>query len=446
MTHSRPLEFVIKEKNRGIRALWVAAFFVLASTLSACKSESNYFVSENASEGDGSDNGAPTSATGLRVRVKAKSGVDSFIHKFGDVNASCEIPKADANTPTAINCMLNMMEYDVWFHGFEYELNIPEGFCSYLEETPYRYYMAPPGYMPASAAVTVTNGVMTACTVGGVAPPLGFNGAGCNTGEGIILPTGSFRCAYDYSLDGATGPNCCAGRMSLSLTIVDTTVTPNTSNTSNTDVSGGGAILNCIDTPHKYAENWPLMTNGLPAIAVSELGYASYTRTQKIPSEFSVRTQRPMTVSNSFLAGFHGWAQYAANAATWNSTRTVPRAFAPLRDRGPNGDFSSGSSIPSLGEGSYEFSCLGPAGELRHGIRVYLNEWNTVEDYQAYKANGDASAVDPTRTGTAGVDCAAVNTGDSCNSFWGFDDLVNAFGGGNPGAWVFPAEYWGSSP
>ena len=425
---------------RQIRTLWIASLLVIASALTACKTESNYFVDENASGGGGTDNGAPTTATGLRVRLKAKAGVDSFLHKFGDVNSPCEISKTDVDTPTDMYCMLNMMEYDVWFHGFEYEINVPEGFCSYIEERPYRYFWMPPGRVPERATLEVTDGVITDCTVDG-APALDVRPAYCDTGEGLILADGTFRCAYDYS--ATTGyPNCCTGQMALTVTTILSNPAPGTINTSTGIVSGGGDANSCVDGPHRYAERWPLFVNGQPATNYLNLGSASYTRTQKIPSEFDVRERRAITKGNVFLSGFHEWAQYAADPATWPATRTVPRMFTPVNDLGPNGDYSSGSLIASLGDGSYQFSCLGPAGELRHRVRLYLNEWNTIEDYTAFKADGDPTAVNPNRTGVTGVDCAAINTGGSCNSFWGVDDLIDAYGASDPGAYVFPGDYW----
>lgn len=425
----------------------VYILLVFAFMTTGCKTESNYFVDENASEGDGSDNGAPTTGTGFRFRLKAKTGVDAFVHKFGDTTAACEIAKADADTPTDIQCMLNMMEYDVWYHGFEYEINVPEGFCAYIEERPYYYFNYEVGRLPTRATMTVTDGSITACTVEGAAP-LAQSATACNTGEGLILPSGAFICSYNHSEVDLRYPNCCEGEMRLSLTAINTTANPPTTTTSTIVVNGGGDAEFCIDSPHTYIANWPKsIQNALfPLTNLLELGNAGYTRTQKIPSEFEVRAQRPMTYGNTFLAGFHGWTQYAADASTWATTRTVPRAFAPVNDRGPAGDYSTGTSIPSIGDGSYQFSCKGAAGELRHRIRVYLNEWNTIEDYAAFKANGNAAAVDPNRTGTAGIDCASVNTGDTCNSFWGFDDLIEDIGAGDPGAYVFPGYYTPAAP
>lgn len=431
---------------RHIRTLWIASLLVITSALTACKTESNYFVDENASGGDGTDNGAPTTATGFRVRVKAKTGVDSFLHRFGSVGTPCEIPKADADVPTDINCMLNMMEYDIWFHGFEYELNVPEGFCHFIEERPYGYYLAPAGAPPQSVQMEVVNGNVTDCVVDGVAA-IGFGGLSCNTGEGMLFADGTFHCEYNYNRTNPNRPNCCQGPLTAEITVF----TPNDQGQlvgviRVVNIEGGGKYQNCIDSPHKYAPNWPQTTESMPATTVLELGNASYTRTQRLPSDMELRATRPQTRSVTLLAGFHDWAAYAANPATWSTTRTVPRAFAPLMDKGRSGNFTAGTPIASVGDGSYQFSCLGPAGELRHRIRLYLNEWNTIEDFQEFKTNGDPSVADPNRVGLSGTDCAAVNSGDTCNTFWGFDDLINSFGAGNPAAYVFPGEYWSYTP
>ena len=133
------------------RVLMIALIAVGSLSLTACKSETNYFATDSASSGDGGSGDTPTASTGFRIRLKAKTGVEGFLHKFGDIAAACEVPLVDKDTPTAINCMLNMMEYDLWFHGFTYEVNVPAGFCEYIEETPYYSWDSLPGVAPAAA-------------------------------------------------------------------------------------------------------------------------------------------------------------------------------------------------------------------------------------------------------------------------------------------------------
>lgn len=426
------------------RVLMIALIAVGSLSLTACKSETNYFATDSASSGDGGTGDTPTAATGFRVRLKAKTGVEGLLHKFGDIAAGCEVPVTDIDTPTAINCMLNMMEYDVWFHGFEYELNVPENFCSYVEERVFAYYRYEPGIAPTSIDLTVVDGVIQSCAVDGVAAPLGFSATSCNTGEGRIAADGAFKCAYDYSdiitSSGETLPNCCGGVTTVVLT--NTTGNPAVTTTTSSTLRGGNT-RNCMESPHKYAQGWPQDTSGQPVTAILELNGASLTRTQKIPSEFSVRTQRPLTRSVVYNSGMHSWAEYATAPADWNTNRIIPQPFMPRSDRGPNGNWVGGSTtVPALGDGSYQFSCLGPAGETRHRIRLYLNEWNTVEDYADYKADGDPTAVDPRRTGDAGVDCSSVNTGTSCNTFWSWDELITEYAPGNRAAYIYPGNYW----
>ncbi len=430
-----------------LRGLLVAVIAISSLSLTACKSETNYFTDENAS-GDGTGNGdTPTASTGFRVRLKAKSGVDAFLHKFGDIAAACEVPVADKDTPTMLYCMLNMMEYDIWFHGFEYEVNVPENFCSYVEERVYAYYRYEPGVAPASITLAVTDGAITNCLVNGVAPPLGFTATSCNTGEGTVAPDGKFNCVYDYTSISTSGgeslPNCCGGTTLLTLSTTSGTPAETTTTSS---LLTHGSTRNCMESPHKNAQGWPQDTSGQPVNLIVELNGASLTRVQKIPSEFSVRTSRAITRSVVYNSGMHEWSEYATDASAWSSNRIVPQAFSPRFDRGPNGDWSTGSGISSLGDGSYQFSCIGAAGEIRHRIRLYLNEWNTVEDYTAFKTDGDPSAVNPHRVGDAGVDCDAVNTGLTCNTFWSWDELVEAYDTGNPASYLYPGVYWNALP
>jgi hypothetical protein len=439
-----------------LRVVMIALIVVGSLSLTACKSETNYFADENASEGGGTGGGdAPTTATGFRLRLKAKTGVEGFLHKFGDIAAGCEIPLADKDTPTAINCMLNMMEYDLWFHGFQYEVNVPSGFCEYVEEYPYTYWDALPGAAPVSAAITTFDGVITACTADGVAGTIGGGGATCTVGEGVFTSAGTFKCDYDYTSPGGLGPNCCTGRTNLALTKRTTVIDPPDIETvtSSVEITQAGLSANCIESPMNYLpdDEWPKNNFGIATGVVVELAGNQLTRTQKVPSPFGVFSddKRNLGYSTAFIAGMHDWSAYATDPATWATNRQRPRPLRPLRDKGPNGNWSSGTPIAAF-DGSYLFLCLGPAGELKHRIRLYVNEWNTVEDYQAFKTVGDASAVDPSRRGVSGVDCSAVNTGigSTCNSFWGFQDIINDPSGANGDAtlWYFPDDWRRARP
>lgn len=428
------------------RNLMITVFAVGSLALTACKSETNYFADENAS-GDGSGGGdTPNASTGFRVRLKAKTGVDSFVHKFGDIAAGCEVPVADKDTPTSINCLANFMEYDIWFHGFEYEVNVPQGFCEYLEEAPYAYFKSEPGRAPLVAAITTLDGVITACSADGVNGTIN-GGTTCTVGEGQFTNTGTFKCDYDYTSPTDDGPNCCTGKTDLSLTTRTTVLDPPGVNSTTTAVTieQGGKYANCVDSPMNYDDKWPKDENLNAARVLLELGGNQLTRTQKVTSPFQAfsESKRALGYVSAFNAGMHDWDAYATDSATWSTTRQRPRPLRPIRDKGPNGDWSTGTTNSAIFDGSYTFICLGPAGEMKHRIRLYLNEWNTVEDYTAFKTDGDASAVNPARQGLAGTDCSAVNTGigATCNSFWGFQDIIEVDGGGDATLWYFPDDW-----
>lgn len=434
-----------------VRVLLIALFTTVFLSLTACKSEKNYFADESASEGDGD---TPNSSTGFRLRLKSKLGVDAFMHKFGDIAAGCEVPLADIDTPTSINCMANFMEYDLWFHGFEYELNVPQGFCEYIEEVPYAYFESEPGRGPVEASITTLDGVITACTADFVAAT-SMTSTTCTVAEGEFTSTGEFKCIYDYtSPTDDKGMNCCTGRTTLSLTTRTTVLDPPGINeaTSSVVIENSGKYTNCIESPMMYDDNWPKDEDGGAMRVVIELGGNQLTRSQKVLSPFKVSndSKRHTSYVTAFNAGMHDWAAYVADPNTWSANRQRPRPLLPGFDRGANGDWSGGTPNLYFFDGSYNFLCLGAAGEVRHQIKLYVNEWNTVEDYQSFKANGDASAVDPSRRGIAGVNCSAVNTGvgATCNSFWDFQDVIDDPDGANGDAtlWFFPDDWRRARP
>ncbi len=428
----------------------IALSLIMASSLTACKADSNYFAATNASIG-GSDGNTSDGTAGFKVKLKAKTGVDAFIHKFGDVTAACEIPLSGVGTPTSIQCMVNMMEYDLWFYGLEYEFNVPKETCEFVTVDPNFHYDAMPGTGPSAIVLNTLNGAITSCTIDGVAGAL--VGGVCSGPEGFVTPTGGVKCAYDYSSDTAvvSGPNCCSGRARVALAASTFDPVSSTTTVVNSVVSTPflGGAPNCKRSPHDYLDSaWPQVdyTSGAKKANtfITELGKGALVRTTKIPSTYAVILQKKLFwgYSNFLNAGFHDWATYVANPATWDTARTIPRAFQPLYDFGPVGDHDplTASPIDGVGDGSEDFRCLTGAGEVKLRIRMYTNEWNTIEDYTAYKAGGTASGASPTVRGVSGVNCSAVNTGPTCNTVWGFEDMLNEFAGGLD-AYEFP-ELW----
>lgn len=425
----------------------ILLFAVLAlSGLIGCKKENNYFSESSASSGGGSG-GAVDDTTGFRIRLKAKEGVDAFMHKFGDISEECEIPISSKSTPTSIECMINMMEYDVWYYGFEFEINVPKDFCKFLDETPNHFYKSRPGRGPIVASIATTDGVITACTVDGVAGTV--TGNTCVGAEATFSSSGSLiSCAYDYTRADATtglsGPNCCVGSGAVTLAATTTGGTPPTVTTTQT-VLYGGKISACMESAHEYIDQWPINQLTSRAMnAFTELGAGGLSRTRKIPSASTLGSagKRLLTSNIHINANFYDWDAYAADPATWITSRSIPRAVATSQDRGPsNNDAGTSISTAFPGDGSYYFACRNAAGETVHSIRMFLNAWNTVENYTTFKTDGDETATTPNVYGTAGVNCSAVNGTGTCNNFWGFDDLIEDYGAGVKTAHVYPEYY-----
>lgn len=423
-------------------ALMSTAIF-LATNLTACKTDSNYFATDSASVG-GADGSTVDVTAGFRLRLKSKTGgPDAFLHKFGDVTAGCEITLANINTPTAIQCMLNMMEYDLWFYGFETELSVPTSICKYVVDSPMRYYVARPGVGIKSATMSTLNGVVQSCTIDGVA---GVVSAGsCRGPEGTVNAAGSATCTYDYTT--GKGPNCCAGSASVSLTASVTTVAPPTTTVTNVTTAFGGSMANCRLSAHDFVDKWPQISPEQKAAnIIYDVGGSSFLKATKLKGAegLFIANKRYFTWSNVLNAGFNDWTSYTANPATWLTTHTFPIAMKPVADLGPLGDsaiLNGADAIPLASDGSETFNCHNEAGEIKHQIKLFVNEWNTVEDYAAFKAGGSAASVDPAKQGIAGVNCTALNDGRSCNSLWGFDDIRL-----QQGATVYPMEWQASLP
>lgn len=453
------LKLLAERDSRFFRTRFAGVIIVgvVSLGLAGCKADSNAFATSNSSVGSG-DGSVADATAGFRVRVKPKSGVDSFLHKFGDATAACEVPLATIDTPSDVQCMLNMMEYDLWFYGYEYEFSVPANVCKFVIETPMYFYKMEAGQGPQIGTVATTDGNITACTIDSVAGTV--SGGQCVGTEGTILPSGSVKCNYDYAklYPDVTppAPNCCTG---TSVVVVTATVNPAqgvpTVTTSTVETKHGGKISNCIESAHNYISSWPKDAATQNAMSViHELGASSVVRSTKVPSTFSAFTAglRAGSSSNFLNAGFHDWNAYQTDASTYNLNRSIARAFEPQFDRGVNNNhalnvdpYLTATAMPSVGDGSQIFRCVGAAGETKHRIRLYVNEWNTVEQYLAYKANGDPSLTNPTETGIAGVDCGAVNLGNTCNSIWGYDDMILDAGGG-PLIWEFPNEMLRGSP
>lgn len=386
--------------------LWMMACAVLATvSLSACSKEKSNggTFPESSNPPSNPGGGKVDESGGFYVKVASTLGISTLVHKFDDYGSACKIESTAAATD--LLCMVNVREQDLHFWGLAFEVNLPRNMCKYLRETPYFYYNRPTGFGPKSIAVSVNaSGIVTGCTVDGNNGTLSGTICTFPAGDGTVDASGVISCAYDYSADG--GANCCMGKYSVSVATPD--------GVSSTSGSYGGKYGACLSGPAthddwlKNKDLWPsaLLQN------VLETGYnngGSYT------------IEAPLKVfggwKNVYAANFFGWTAYTTSQAAWLAA-TRPKAIVPVTDLGLN-------PLKSANE-AYMYECLDESGEVKHRIRVYVNEWDTNENFAAYKAGSGDKTKSPNAAPTDrdGIECdVGSSVSGLCDDYYDWDRL-----------------------
>ncbi len=370
---------MIEKLQRSILILSLS----LVPLLSACSKTETASGDLESTAPDNPGDGIVNDAGGFYVRVVPQPLVTASIHAFNDFAASCTIDTAASATD--LLCMVNIREQDLYFWGLTFEINIPRAMCKYLVELPYYYYNRMGGTGPRSIEVTTNAaGALTTCDIDNV-PGTIAGGAYCTfpNGDGWTDGGGQPHCLYDYSPDG---PNCCTGDYTSVITTPDGT----------TSSSGryGGAFGSCLSGPATDTEIWKVSKSGWPQRMHYSIAESGFNRTFKAKSPISVWAGG----FNVYVSNFFGWTGYTTSNAAWLAL-TRPEAFVPGTDFG-------GNNIPSAHE-SYEYMCLDESAEVKHRIRVYVNEWDTNEKFAAYHTGSGATANSPNAATTDqdGVHC-----------------------------------------
>lgn len=435
----------------------VLALFVL----SACgKPNKNVFATSNSSV----SNGTADASRGFSValRTNATDSTPRFLHRFDSINQPCRITSAE--TPARIDCLMHMQEYDLFYSGWTVDMNVPPGMCPFIERDVYSYYNYRPGTGPASTAITLdSTGAMTACTMDGQNV---LSGGNCVGAEATVTPAGAVSCNYDYSTTANPDrPNCCQTPTSPSIVI--TTAGSGGPTTNTLTPTYGGRHANCLAGHGIENEDWP-KTNGIPQTVISSVPAVGATFSLSLVGAREAFGTSAATTTYS--ANFFGWSTYLTSGSGWyaaavesaGAANLVPRGVRPVGDRGPTND-NQGNTIAS-GNLFYGWRCVNNAGETLNEIRLWVNEWNTKEDYELFVSTG-SSAANPHRTGTVGTTCSSANglTGQFCNSFWDWDELIDTVSAnptdqfsdgvtasattdGRTNRWVFPRDLQRSAP
>lgn len=328
---------------------------------------------------------------------------ETKLHKFGDFNSQCMVP-ATATTGQDLNCMLNIREEDLFFAGLKMQVNFPQSMCPYLVQRPFWYYKAAPGFGPRVAAWTIDEdqGKVTACTADGVAGTANADGT-CDLVEGSFASDGAFTCAYTHQVSATETIDCCMGPYTGTIT----TIRAGTATVSTTTGFYPGKFGNCIES----------LGDDLEVPRSNYYGYPGSLHTHSNDVQATFELPRPIekgALDNYKWANFYGWSDYAAG--TW-ATAATPDALSYMLDL-------SGSTVTSPNK-AWVFECADRSLETKHRINLYINEWDTNEDFVGYSAAGStAYSPDKAYDDIEGTDCATTGVpGGLCDDFWDWQQI-----------------------
>lgn len=370
--------------------------------LSACGGggSTNQFVSAP-SEGDGSGGGGGTGGTisnaGIYISVATQEqAVTTALHKFYNYDVPCSVP-ANASSSQDIECLLNIRELDLFSQGLKLEFNVPAGMCDYIGDTPYWFYNRPAGYGPTSVTVTVDDQASTSsCTYkgnDGVSHAGTMSGHMCTFPGGTATVEGGTTCDYDYTASG--GPNCCQGAAILS---TNYTTSGGTFTSAVDTKAWGGSIGLCAAGPYlPTGSGWIYnATSGYPYTQV-RTGLAGFNQYYKIAAPLYLGS-----ADNAYAANFWDWADYASGS---HPTSTLPLPMKYSTD-------ALGNTLPRKANPSYTFLCYDASMEVKHRIRLYINEWDKSIDFLNYMNAATRATANPDATGTCDVDDSAEDCDD----------------------------------
>ena len=146
---------------------------------------------------------------------------DYYTSRDGVFGTSCSIPSGEVNQH--IECLFDVQEQDLSFHGFDIKINIPTDNCYYASFTSYWHYHQEVGVGPESITLDINlnkDGILTAieCSVDS------STAADCTTFPELEVNRDdqSVKCVYDRSHE-TDGANCCFGDYSLTKDITQQT-------------------------------------------------------------------------------------------------------------------------------------------------------------------------------------------------------------------------------
>jgi hypothetical protein len=174
-----------------------------------------------------------TKAVGNKIKLvhKMDESLSYHLHSTKGRSYPCELEASGSNfssttyeksdSKDVVDCILEVEELDLYFEGVEYELQVDEYLCEYVQYKPFKYFKYPVGYTTQkqyqvvcdSACSSAIGGETFCANIEGTY--LTYDGASRITSTSAI--TGEFTnqtqasCKYDYS--EVNGPNCDPGKI-----------------------------------------------------------------------------------------------------------------------------------------------------------------------------------------------------------------------------------------
>ena len=346
----------------------------------------------------------------MAVSEESSKNFVSYMSRDGVFGSDCEIPTGEFDQH--IECLIDVIEQDLYFYGLGIEVNVPDEDCNYATFYPYWYYNFETGVGPESVALEIEkdaegNNTSFQCAVNGEAM------GDCSSLVEVVVDQtdDSLRCVYDTShLDN--GQNCCFGKYSLYKKVTTTdeegNVTVDSSNEDGQD--WGGSFPSCIGGGGSSHAGWSkFYSEGVPRSLIFDVPKGGVNRVFSFASNLSVFNNG----SNRHLANYykrdrnpHSHTGFVDKLRISNK----PYPIEPIDDRDGTPMYSRPISIDDttyfLGSGNdaYTLSCYDKGRELKHRINLFVREWNTLDEFLLY---GDSSGAegDPDIGGAEGVDC-----------------------------------------
>lgn len=359
--------------------------------------------------------------TGFWVNLTNTNNQFSYIvHKDGEFGEDCFID-VDSTTNELLTCNIDLMEGDLYMRDLEIQYNAPPELCDHVRVATAWHWNQSVGVGPSEVEVDVYSNPVTGLSTVTGCTSVNSSSATINCSANIELEdvanTAGPRCVYDKSSSG--GVNCCFGNYTLTVNTNDGTST----STVVTNTTWGGDVLSCLGGLPRTS--WTTFSaSGYPAAYVQSVPKSAEGVTAGLNDVFKLEANAVKPNARFSIYANHYETQgtpHSHDGYLNPAVSTKPYAFEPIDDL-------DGSAVPSASD-AYTITCLDSAFEIKHMIKIYIREWNTLLDFIAFQ-DTEGATYNPDQTGLEGTNCDYDGTfGDECNDFSDFADILTGAGG-----------------